>query len=65
MCEGNIHSFICAHLSFQDHEIEENGGELPETTKYEYNDIRKKVRFWHTLTCSYLTSLLLAFPMGH
>lgn len=27
----------------QDHEIAENGGELPETTKYEYNDIRKKV----------------------
>lgn len=32
------------HLHHRDHEIEENGGELPETTKYEYNDIRKKVR---------------------
>lgn len=32
------------HLHHRDHEIEENGGELPETTKYEYNDMRKKVR---------------------
>lgn len=32
-------------LARQDHEIHENGGELPETTKYDYNDIRKKVGF--------------------
>lgn len=31
------------HLHHRDHEIEENGGELPETTKYDYNDMRKKV----------------------
>ncbi|PWN89343.1 hypothetical protein FA10DRAFT_267919 [Acaromyces ingoldii] len=42
-----IYQIEAAHIHHRDHEIAENGGELPETTKYEYNDIRKKPFPWH------------------
>ncbi|UZJ54364.1 hypothetical protein CBS101457_003684 [Exobasidium rhododendri] len=40
-----IYGVETEHIHHRDHEIEENGGELPETTVYEYNDIRKKVSY--------------------
>ncbi|PWN31746.1 uncharacterized protein FA14DRAFT_162646 [Meira miltonrushii] len=41
-----IYRIEAEHLHHRDHEIHENGGELPETTKYEYNDMRKKPFPW-------------------
>ena len=76
---GSVNPLRCAHqpsspltlvfLFFpllQDHEIEENGGELPETTVYDYNDIRKKVSKeplakWH-IHSAYLAHSTQPFP---
>ncbi|KDN50845.1 mitochondrial cytochrome c oxidase subunit VIa [Tilletiaria anomala UBC 951] len=41
-----IYGIEAEHIHHRDHEIEENGGELPERTFYEYNNIRKKEFPW-------------------
>ncbi|CAD6893609.1 unnamed protein product [Tilletia controversa] len=41
-----IYGIEAAHIHHRDHEIHENGGELPERVMYEYNNIRKRSFPW-------------------
>ncbi|PWN43751.1 mitochondrial cytochrome c oxidase subunit VIa [Ceraceosorus guamensis] len=41
-----IYGIEAEHIHHRDHEIEENGGQLPERTQYDYNNIRKKPFPW-------------------
>lgn len=53
------------HLHHRDHEIAENDGELPETTKYEYNDMRKKVGYDRCILCVSLFAKFLLSSASH
>ncbi|KAK0524631.1 Cytochrome c oxidase subunit 6A [Tilletia horrida] len=41
-----IYGIEAEHIHHRDHEIHENGGELPERVFYEYNNIRKRSFPW-------------------
>ncbi|KAK0544891.1 Cytochrome c oxidase subunit 6A [Tilletia horrida] len=41
-----IYGIEAEHLHHRDHEIHENGGELPERVFYEYNNVRKRSFPW-------------------
>ncbi|KAE8254604.1 hypothetical protein A4X13_0g3351 [Tilletia indica] len=41
-----IYGIEAEHIHHRDHEIHENGGELPERVMYDYNNIRKRSFPW-------------------